>query len=889
MTNHGDDCYFFYYSTCTKGDSCPFRHCEAAMGSETVCSLWQEGCCFRMVCKFRHMEIKKNRREIACYWENQPAGCQKAHCAFHHERPRFIDGLYVPADKGSASKEVEKPQEDPVPPPTPAPLPTAANPQLRGVIKAETQESVPSPTHPPVVINPADDDEDEDDQCSEEETSPRKLAKVSSSDDSLNFGIRTLEEIRLRKALKASMKRYGHPLGEDPDFLSGQRTNGVGKGKNICSFPTPILFPSTNNDVIVNEETSRRNIADRLGKRVLTKDVPVDNGDLVLKRRLVERLGGIMNVDESSTVPTKVPKSIRDRLRMPAQTTVATESAEPSSEPKKAPEEIRIKTLEEIRLAKAAKSQNQKTTTPITTTTKTSPKGSKRTITVKPTSVVQVKTFSEVLHAKKKLEEDQQRLKKTKPQSASEAPVRSPTQGPVEPAKPSKLDPPGAGVRVKTLEEIRKEKAARMQAQSQGEASNGKSPNREARSGEDSSRKPRILRIKKPASSSPSNSAQKTTELTEKAAEPTTTTTESSPPSVRGVVSTNGSVKVKTFQEIMLEKQLRRQQQQEEPATSASQSDGSVETEPAHKRATPTAIQIKVPTSSPSLTPNALTTAPKAAPIPQQISLKPKATLPVVSTTPFRGSPPRLAEADSPSLSSKSPSTSPGKWKRGSPGAGPSKQARGASSPGLQMENPLVIQAQDGALRKSPGLATEARVRPKLNVRPSVVKPAAQVKPGQKRKAAESAVAAVKPLNSASTAQEETPSKRRAVSSSSSSLKAQLSPAAPRTPHCPASSTSPLREEPQAGPVAPPSPATSSAPAAGDSCFVPQTSGTKPHGEARTRRTSVIAAAASPAEVDDFDELMNEFTDDRLEDGIELDPGKGEDDLLQELSEMIDS
>lgn len=47
-------------------------------------------------------------------------------------------------------------------------------------------------------------------------------------------------------------------------------------------------------------------------------------------------------------------------------------------------------------------------------------------------------------------------------------------------------------------------------------------------------------------------------------------------------------------------------------------------------------------------------------------------------------------------------------------------------------------------------------VRPKLNVKPSVMKPAVQVKPGQKRKAAErSAVAAVKPLNSASTVREE--------------------------------------------------------------------------------------------------------------------------------------
>lgn len=47
----------FLYSFCLQGDSCPFRHCEAALGNETVCTLWQEGRCFRQVCRFRHMEI----------------------------------------------------------------------------------------------------------------------------------------------------------------------------------------------------------------------------------------------------------------------------------------------------------------------------------------------------------------------------------------------------------------------------------------------------------------------------------------------------------------------------------------------------------------------------------------------------------------------------------------------------------------------------------------------------------------------------------------------------------------------------------------------------------------------------------------------------------------
>ena len=36
------------------------------------------------------------------------------------------------------------------------------SPQLRSVMKVESSENVPSPTHPPVVINAADDDEDDD-------------------------------------------------------------------------------------------------------------------------------------------------------------------------------------------------------------------------------------------------------------------------------------------------------------------------------------------------------------------------------------------------------------------------------------------------------------------------------------------------------------------------------------------------------------------------------------------------------------------------------------------------------------------------------------------------------------------------------------------------------
>lgn len=54
-----------------------------------------------------------------------------------------------------------------------------------------------------------------------------------------------------------------------------------------------------------------------------------------------------------------------------------------------------------------------------------------------------------------------------------------------------------------------------------------------------------------------------------------------------------------------------------------------------------------------------------------------------------------------------------------------------------------------------------------------------------------------------------------------------------------------------------------------------------------SRHSSTSSAAFSNSAMDDFEQLMNEFTDDHLEEDV--DPGIGEDDLLQELSEMIDS
>ncbi|XP_071349624.1 zinc finger CCCH domain-containing protein 11A isoform X2 [Trachinotus anak] len=902
MTNNGDDCYFFYYSTCTKGDSCPFRHCEAAMGNETVCTLWQEGRCFRTICKFRHMEITKNRKEIPCYWENQPAGCQKPHCAFFHEKARYIDGVFVPANK-SPNKNDEQPLEEPAPPPA-APLPTAANPQLRGVIKTETQEPVPSPTHPPVVINPTDDDEDEDDQFSEEGEdgkfgpSPRKLSK---SGDSLNFGVSTLEEIRLRKALKASMKRAGYPI-------QSADTSANGEKENIQSFSRPALYEAR--DGPQEPGRPRGSVAERLGRKMPITDLKSGEG-FVLKRSLAERLGRVM--DEEEPPPQNALKPIKERLGLAAALVAPTHPAESNMESKKAPEQIRIKTLEEIRQEKAAKSQSTSQNNgpseegpESTKTINTKARGVKRAITVRDDSISHIKTFSEILRAKKKRQEEEEQEKKPSPKKAKQAVEEAPGKSQAEP----NTERPGAGstnigeVRVKTLEEIRREKAARIQTQQALEAGNKKSSDTQ----ENGAKKPRLLRNNKLAS--PGNvTTEKSPEVTVK---------KKTQPTAPGTgLATSNQVKVKTFEEIMREKRLRMQEMEEQDRSSA-------EAEPSQKQTLKRkGTAIDSPTSSGSSSPSSTTLTPDTTPTTQKLALrklmpiKSKAASPLNSTAPAgatvaavtsvpvkQSSSPRGGDTESHSQSLSSSREASDKTTKNS-SLSPFKQP-GAAPQGPTAEAPTADTTLNN-LKKSPEHTTDTKVRPKLNVKPSVMKPAVQVKPGQKRRgAARSAVAAVKPLNSSSTEQEEPLLEKVCRDGQvfpSSSAEAQLSSAVPHSPSSlldSGTSSSPLREELQTVPVFKQSLSQEPKPSVSvttsrEACAVPQSPVPKTPTQTKSRRqsagvsrtASTSSAAASTSAVDDFEELMNEFTDDHLEEDV--DPGIGEDDLLQELSEMIDS
>nr|XP_054969744.1 zinc finger CCCH domain-containing protein 11C-like [Pan paniscus]XP_054969746.1 zinc finger CCCH domain-containing protein 11C-like [Pan paniscus]XP_054969747.1 zinc finger CCCH domain-containing protein 11C-like [Pan paniscus] len=487
MPNQGEDCYFFFYSTCTKGDSCPFRHCEAALGNETVCTLWREGRCFRRVCRFRHMEIDKKRSEVPCYWENQPTGCQKLNCAFHHNRGRYVDGLFLPPSTTvpeSPEEEVKASQLSVQQ--NKLSVQSNPSPQLRSVMKVESSENVPSPKHPPVVINAADDDEDDDDQFPDETKTPtlqptpevhnglrvtsvRRPAVNIKQGECLHFGIKTLEEIKSEKMKEKSKKQGEGSSGVSSLLLHPEPVPGPEK-ENVRTVVKTVTLSTKQGE----EPLVRLGLTERLGKRKFSAGA---DSDPPLKRSLAQRLGKKVEAPETNTDETpktaQVSKSLKERLGM---------SADPNNEDAtdkvNKVGEIHVKTLEEMLLERASQKHGEsqtklKTEGPSKTDDSTSGARS--------SSTLRIKTFSEVLAEEEHRQQEAERQKSKKDTTCMKLKTDSEIKKtvvlpPIVASKGQSEEPAGKTksmqeVHMKTLEEIKLEKALRVQQSSESSTS----------------------------------------------------------------------------------------------------------------------------------------------------------------------------------------------------------------------------------------------------------------------------------------------------------------------------------------------------------------------------------------------------------------------------------
>nr|XP_044599674.1 uncharacterized protein C12orf50 homolog isoform X4 [Equus asinus] len=194
MAEVGNDCYFFFNSTCIKGSQCRFRHCEEALGSDTVCSLWREGKCLDPLCRFRHMEMQQNC-SISCFWETQPLGCVKISCIFYHSKPRNINGLFLPP---SSNITLQKETQEGIPPPT----------QSQEALKS--QENISRPIHHPLVLktNFEEEEEEEDEQNDYLALGQFNLKKIYPIDAS-GLWTKTSEEIEEKRAIKEICYKSG--------------------------------------------------------------------------------------------------------------------------------------------------------------------------------------------------------------------------------------------------------------------------------------------------------------------------------------------------------------------------------------------------------------------------------------------------------------------------------------------------------------------------------------------------------------------------------------------------------------------------------------------------------------------------------------------------------
>lgn len=156
-------------------------------------------------------------------------------------------------------------------------------------------------------------------------------------------------------------------------------------------------------------------------------------------------------------------------------------------EPHRSPAQIHVKTLEEIRLEKAARLKDA----PETSSSRAA--GTQKTVLVsRDPSPGQVRTPSELCSAKRKRVQEQQPepgAEKVPGRSQGEEPAGAEATPPGAEATPP--DQNSTGIRVKTLEEIRREKAARGASKEVCGAENNR------RDGDKVVKKPRLMRINK--------------------------------------------------------------------------------------------------------------------------------------------------------------------------------------------------------------------------------------------------------------------------------------------------------------------------------------------------------------------------------------------------------
>ncbi|OWF40385.1 zinc finger CCCH domain-containing protein 11A-like [Mizuhopecten yessoensis] len=179
MSKSNDDCFYFFSSSCAKGDQCVYRHCEAARQSTVTCVYWKQNRCKTDDCRYRHSEtiepIIQNKAELPCYFESIASGCTRPMCPFQHLKPRPKNIPKTSSSSANIITLVDATEEDEMSQPMPGSL-------------AETHSnySLPSDIGPvidPIIVNPGEDSDFDSPYNSPVKSIVYKSASVSNNID----------------------------------------------------------------------------------------------------------------------------------------------------------------------------------------------------------------------------------------------------------------------------------------------------------------------------------------------------------------------------------------------------------------------------------------------------------------------------------------------------------------------------------------------------------------------------------------------------------------------------------------------------------------------------------------------------------------------------------
>ncbi|XP_065508473.1 uncharacterized protein C12orf50 homolog [Caloenas nicobarica] len=110
--------------------------------------------------------LQQKYSHIACFWEKQPSGCVRISCAFHHTKPRNINGLFLPPSNNVSLQQGG--QERIL-------HPAHHQKSLRN------QENILLPVHAPLIISLKKEEDEEDDDEKENYVSdwvPKTAAEI---------------------------------------------------------------------------------------------------------------------------------------------------------------------------------------------------------------------------------------------------------------------------------------------------------------------------------------------------------------------------------------------------------------------------------------------------------------------------------------------------------------------------------------------------------------------------------------------------------------------------------------------------------------------------------------------------------------------------------------